>query len=246
MPVTAGLQLPFGIQPVNPVPVDAWSGPFSGTPDTLEAALAVANAAIPTAVRFQSMEVRLIVGGTARKFWYRDGVSDGDLVEFSSSSPPPTPASISTLSWSFMERPLGQVDNVNTSFVLGATPSPANSLMLFVNGVLQMQGAGYDYTLTGPTVAMAYPVLDGSRVVATYSYLQQGGTIAWMEQVSGTVDGVNSTFTLKNPPNPTNTLMFFVNGILQSQEGDYTLAGNSISMAYAPLQGANLSATYTY
>ena len=29
MPINPGLQLPFGIQPTNPVPVDAWSGPFT-------------------------------------------------------------------------------------------------------------------------------------------------------------------------------------------------------------------------
>lgn len=82
MPLTPGLQLPFGVQPVNPVAVDSWSGPYTGVVDTLQAAIDAANAAIPSAVRFKSLEVRLIVGGLSRKFWYRDGISDSDLVEF--------------------------------------------------------------------------------------------------------------------------------------------------------------------
>jgi hypothetical protein len=80
MSLTQGLQLPFGIQPVNPVPVDSWSGPYDGV--SLQDAIDLANLTIPVEIRFQSMEVRLIVGGESRKFWYRDGVDDTDLIEF--------------------------------------------------------------------------------------------------------------------------------------------------------------------
>ena len=30
MAITPGLQLPYGIQPTNPIPVDSLSGPFTG------------------------------------------------------------------------------------------------------------------------------------------------------------------------------------------------------------------------
>jgi hypothetical protein len=83
MPINPGFELPFGIQPTNPVPVDAWSGPF--TAGSLVAGISAANAAIPSAVRFQSMEVRLIVGGVSYKYWYANGIADIDLVAFSSS-----------------------------------------------------------------------------------------------------------------------------------------------------------------
>jgi hypothetical protein len=82
MALTPGLQLPFGIQPVNPSPVDSWSGPYSAS--TLQGAIDSANAAIPSAIRYQTMEIRLIVNGVSKKYWYRDGTGDADLVEFSS------------------------------------------------------------------------------------------------------------------------------------------------------------------
>lgn len=82
MPVTPGLQLPYGIQPVNAVPVDSYSGPFTGSSDTVPSAITAANSGIPSALRFKSMEVRLLVEGKSRKFWYKDGVADTDLVEF--------------------------------------------------------------------------------------------------------------------------------------------------------------------
>lgn len=81
MGLTDGLQLPFGIQPVNPVPVDSWSGPYYAPTEV--SGLTAANAAIPTAARFPSMEVRLILAGVSTKYWYYSGVTDADLVLFS-------------------------------------------------------------------------------------------------------------------------------------------------------------------
>jgi hypothetical protein len=82
MALTPGLQLPFGVQPVNPVPVDSYSGPYSAL--TESAAITSANSSIPSALRFQSMEVRLIYGPTGSavpyKYWYYGGTSDTDLV----------------------------------------------------------------------------------------------------------------------------------------------------------------------
>ena len=80
MSINPGFELPFGIQPTNPVPVDAWSGPFTSA--SLTGAVVEANSQIPSAVRFQSMEVRLIVGGESYKYWYSGGTGDGDLVSF--------------------------------------------------------------------------------------------------------------------------------------------------------------------
>ena len=78
MSFTPGLQLPYGITPVNPVPVDGYSGPYSTVAEAL--------ASIPQAIRFPTMEVRLTDGVDNRLYWFKDGVTDADLVEFSASS----------------------------------------------------------------------------------------------------------------------------------------------------------------
>ena len=78
MSLTPGLQIPFGIQPVNPVPVDVWSGPYIGS--TEAAAISAANLAIPAGIRFQSLQVRLIIAGSPYIYWYYNGVADIDLV----------------------------------------------------------------------------------------------------------------------------------------------------------------------
>jgi hypothetical protein len=84
-------EIPFGVKPLNPVPVEYWSGPYSGI--SPQEAIDTANSGIPLAVRFVSMEANLIVSGVAQKYWYASGTSDSDLVAFSPPSNTTGPAS---------------------------------------------------------------------------------------------------------------------------------------------------------
>jgi len=76
--MATGFQLPFGIQPVNALPVDFYSGPYSGT--TVSEAIDLANFSIPSYLRFLSMSVRLIVEDKSLLYWYYSGITDSDLV----------------------------------------------------------------------------------------------------------------------------------------------------------------------
>jgi hypothetical protein len=73
-----GLQLPYGVKPTNPVPVDALSGPYEG--NTTQEAVSLANSLIPHALRYKSLQVRLIISGESYLYWYKNGVNDNDLV----------------------------------------------------------------------------------------------------------------------------------------------------------------------
>jgi len=75
-----GLQLPYGIKPANPVPVDALSGPYEAV--LLQDAINLANATIPSALRYKSMLVRLIVSGESLLYWYKYGIADSNLVNY--------------------------------------------------------------------------------------------------------------------------------------------------------------------
>lgn len=70
--------------------------------------------------------------------------------------------------WS--EIPGGLVDGVNNVFTVANAPSPSSGLMFYVNGVLQRQGASYDYTLAGSTITLNYTPQSGSNLIATYPY----------------------------------------------------------------------------
>lgn len=74
--VKDGLELPYGIKPPNPEPVDTWSGPYDSVTD--------ANDSIPSGVRFKTMLVRIIISGEGFIYWYKDGILDSNLVLFAS------------------------------------------------------------------------------------------------------------------------------------------------------------------
>jgi hypothetical protein len=157
MSLTPGLQLPFGIQPVNPVPVDSWSGPYEGT--SLQDTIELANLAIPIEIRFQSMEVRLIVDGVSKKFWYRDGVTDTDLVEFSSSGSgssviiTKTKAEIDTLVASNGLIPLStyEITGVDNTLYGGSTiyVQAINENTLTTDGIGKFFNPKYDQLVSG-------------------------------------------------------------------------------------------------
>lgn len=77
--MSTGLQLPFGIDPVNPKPVDAKQYNNS---DTIYANTAEVIAQVPSAIRFigRTFFVNNGSGGTD-EFWFKNGIADGDLVK---------------------------------------------------------------------------------------------------------------------------------------------------------------------
>lgn len=64
------------------------------------------------------------------------------------------------------------------------------------------------------------------------------------ETPSGTVNGVNATFTLSFAPNEPVSVSVFLNGILQRETTDYTLTGTSLVFVTAPALGQDVRTTY--
>lgn len=62
----------------------------------------------------------------------------------------------------------------------------------------------------------------------------------------GVIDGYNNSFNLLATPNPSSSLMLFVNGVLQFPNVAYTIVGNAIVFAdaYVPQTGYLLRAYY--
>lgn len=73
----SGLQLPYGIDPVNPVFTDVRMGPYSGS--TEQEAKTAALEAIAVGVRLPGLQVVLDISGSTRIYWFKDGVSDADF-----------------------------------------------------------------------------------------------------------------------------------------------------------------------
>ena len=61
-----------------------------------------------------------------------------------------------------------------------------------------------------------------------------GSNFVDSETPSGTFDGLNSTFTLTETPNPASSLMLWLNGTYLVQGVDYTLSNNIITFTSPP------------
>lgn len=78
------------------------------------------------------------------------------------------------------------------------------------------------------------------------SGITPGGTGGWSEQPSGSMNGVNTTFTLTSSPSPSTGLILALNGLILRPGTDYTLSGATITMASAPSSTDWLRAWYDF
>ncbi len=171
MPLNNGLQLPFGIQPVNPLPVDSWSGPYNGANEAL--AKAAANASIPGPIRFRTMEVRLLIGPSgsevAYKYWYYGGTADSDLVPFLLGATGATGAQVAIY------------DSSDNELTAGAT-------------ALKFTGSGVSLSSSGDFVTVTIQGSTGETGPSTAIYNQSGGLVsAGPTGLQFTGNGVNVT-----------------------------------------------------
>lgn len=241
MALTQGLQLPFGVQPVNPVPVDAWSGPYIA--ETAQEAIDVANAAITPAIRFQSMEVRLIVGGVSHKYWYRNGVADTDLVPFTASN---TGNAGYLNEIVFNEHVATTPDDVGLFFSLASTPSDPNTVQLWLNG--QLLTSGEDYTVSNRLIQLfTSPLAPEDKLVASYSRPVALKQYAFGERQIP----LNNQIILNNVPTSSNDVMIFLNGQLMLRgflpgDGDYSISVRNVTFNHDVDETDVILATYSY
>lgn len=239
-----GLQLPYGLQPVNPTPVDAWSGPYIGADS--QTAVALANAAIPAGVRFQSMEIRLIVGGISKKFWYRDGTADSDLIEFQSGA-----GGLSFSSELIMNGLIvGEKDGANKSFSLPDLPTDPTSFMLWLNGQLLTQGSDYSISSLNLTFLGSLAPASTDIIRSMYSRRVISKSYALSERPIQTFSSgsILTGIKLANIPDPADSLMLFLNGQLltQGSEYDYDLQDETVTFNKSLITDDIILTTYCY
>jgi len=66
------------------------------------------------------------------------------------------------------EVPVGDLDGVDTTYTLAQTPSPANSLKLYLNGIRQDEGGSDDFTLTTNVITFSAAPISTDKILADY------------------------------------------------------------------------------
>ncbi len=69
--------------------------------------------------------------------------------------------------FTFNETPSGTVNGANSTFVLANTPT-TSKVLVFRNGLLQLEGGGEDYTISGATITFVAAPSSGSKLRVVY------------------------------------------------------------------------------
>lgn len=146
------------------------------------------------------------------------------------------------------ETPTGTINGTNDEFTLANTPVSGTE-QVYLNGVLQDEGASDDYTISGSTITFSTAPETGDKLLVTY--LTSTGTFAtgstsfvYNETPTGTVNGTNDEFTLANTP-VSGTEMVYRDGQLMKGGGDdYSISGGTITFTTAPVTGSVILVSY--
>jgi hypothetical protein len=128
------------------------------------------------------------------------------------------------------ETPTGTQDGTNKVFAL--SEAPEDVLLLFLNGVQQMEGAANDFTLNGTTITYLIAPQASDWQLAVYDSSSPGTGGIHQEIPSGAIDANNTVFTLSEAP--VGFLLLFLNGIEQENGTDFTLNGFTITYTTPP------------
>jgi len=160
------------------------------------------------------------------------------------------PIGASDISLAMNVTPAGVINGSNKVFTLPNTPSPASSLMLFLNGQLLTAGANADFTLANASITLVTaPVVD-DVILALYSHQVSVTSYSINEPLTVTNNGQLFTGTLNSAPDPSSSLMVFMNGKLLTAgaSADFTLNNKTVqfSNALQDVASSKFFATYSY
>ena len=125
-------------------------------------------------------------------------------------------------------------DGSTTAFTLSETPTYANSVMVFVDGILQKETT--NYSVSGATLTFT-SAPDASSEIET----KHMGLRGVMRRDSDyqydafTGDGSTVAFTLSNTGVPTNSAFVFYNGVCIKPTTDYSISGSTMTLTFAPV-----------
>lgn len=151
-------------------------------------------------------------------------------------------SAIATIVYIVGEIPSGTLDGSNKAFSLNQAPL-GNLLDVYRDGILMR--INDDYTLSGSLITFATAPASVSSLRVDYQWLALGGIGATDgEPLTGTIDGVNTIFTVMHTP--VGSTAVYRDGLRMLAGTDYTISGNTITFSVAPTLNSLLTAAYQW
>ena len=134
-------------------------------------------------------------------------------------------------------------DGSTTAFTLTETPTVANSVMVFVDGILQKTST--NYSISGATLTFTSAPDASSEIEAKHMGLRgvvRRGPDYQYDAFTG--DGSTVAFNLSNSGVPTNSAFVFYNGVALKPTADYSISGFVMTLTFAPVSASEIMVRY--
>ena len=134
-------------------------------------------------------------------------------------------------------------DGSTVAFTLTETPTVANSVMVFVDGILQKTST--NYSISGATLTFTSAPDASSEIEAKHMGLRgvvRRGPDYQYDAFTG--DGSTVAFNLSNSGVPTNNAFVFYNGVCIKPTTDYSISGSTMTLTFAPVSASEIMVRY--
>ncbi len=135
-------------------------------------------------------------------------------------------------------------NNSTTQFTLSEAPAAANSVMVFIDGILQKLTT--NYTITGTTLDFGNgnAPATGSEIEVKHLGLRTTARRSVTMQLdTHTFNGSVNNFTLSNDVD-TNDAFVFYNGVCMTPTTDYAISGKVITFTFTPVANSQVMVRY--
>ena len=130
-----------------------------------------------------------------------------------------------------------------TAFTLTETPPNANSVLVFVDGILQKSST--NYSISGTTLTFTSAPDASAEIEAKHMGIRgvvRRSTDYQYDAFTG--DGSATTFTLSNNGATTNSAFVFYNGVALKPSTDYAISGTTLTTTFAPQNASEIMVRY--
>jgi len=134
-------------------------------------------------------------------------------------------------------------DGSTVAFTLTETPTVTNSVMVFVDGILQKTST--NYSISGATLTFTSAPDASSEIEAKHMGLRgvvRRGPDYQYDAFTG--DGSTVAFNLSNSGVPTNNAFVFYNGVCIKPTTDYSISGSTMTLTFAPVSASEIMVRY--
>ena len=133
-------------------------------------------------------------------------------------------------------------NNSTTAFTLSETPANANSVMVFVDGILQKSST--NYSISGATLTFTSAPASSAEIEAKHLGIRTVVRRSTGYQIDNfTGNGSSTAFTISSAVGVNDAFVFY-NGICMKPTTDYGISGTTLTFTFTPLNNSNIMVRY--